>query len=242
MATKCENCPLRQRDIFEDMSADEVRFMQRFKVGELIVDAGTPILMEGSNSPQLYTALHGMGLRYKLLRNGKRQVVSMIFPGDFIGLQAGVMGEMGHSVEATTKMTLCVFDRSEMWTFFRERPERAFSLTWLAAVEEHFMGEALSTVGQRTAIQAVAWGLARVFIRGSALGLVNSNVMKFPFKQQDLADALGLSLVHTNKTLAALRSKQLAHWSDGTLRVPDLNALADVALMDELEASPRPIM
>lgn len=242
MATKCENCPLRRRDIFQDMSQDDLRFMQRFKVGELVVDDGTQILMEGSNSPQLFTALHGMGLRYKLLPNGKRQVVSLIFPGDFIGLQAGIMGEMGHSVEATTKMTLCVFDRSEMWSFFKERPERAFAMTWLAAVEEHFMGDALSTVGQRTAMQAVSWALARVFIRGRALGLENNGAMRFPFKQQDLADALGLSLVHTNKTLAAIKSRQLAHWSDGILRISDLGALAEIAMLDDLEPQKRPIM
>ena len=242
MPTKCANCSLRRRDLFQSLTADEVRFMQRFKVGELVVDAGTPILMEGSNSPQLYTALHGMGLRYKLLANGKRQVLNMIFPGDFIGMQAGIMGQMGHSVEATTKMTLCVFDRSEMWTFFKESPQRAFSLTWLAAVEEHFMGDALSTVGQRSALQGLAWVLARVYIRAQALGMVDGATMKFPFKQQDVADLLGLSLVHTNKTLAQLKAKQLAHWSDGTLRVPDLQALADVALLDDTDPTKRPIM
>jgi len=242
LATKCENCALRRRDVFESMSADDVKFMQRFKVGELIVDAGTPILMEGSNSPQLYTALHGMGLRYKILKDGKRQVVNMIFPGDFIGLQAGVMGEMGHSVEATTKMTLCVFDRSEFWSFFKDRPERAFSLTWLAAVEEHFLGEALATIGQRTALQAVSWALTRVYIRADALGMVTEGAMKFPFIQQDIADALGLSLVHTNKTLSLLRKQQLAHWTDGILRVPDLPALAEVAMIDNLKAHKRPIM
>lgn len=242
MATKCENCALRRRDVFESMSADDIKFMQRFKVGELIVDAGTPILMEGSNSPQLYTALHGMGLRYKILKDGKRQVVNMIFPGDFIGLQAGVMGEMGHSVEATTKMTLCVFDRSEFWSFFKDRPERAFSLTWLAAVEEHFLGEALAAIGQRTALQAVSWALTRMYIRADSLGLVVNGAMKFPFIQQDIADALGLSLVHTNKTLSRLRKQQLAHWTDGTLRVPDLDALAKVAMIDDLEAHKRPIM
>ncbi|WP_415404427.1 Crp/Fnr family transcriptional regulator [Tateyamaria sp. SN3-11] len=242
MATKCENCPLRRHDAFADMTPDDIRFMQRFKVGELVVEAGTPILMEGSNSPQLFTVLHGMGLRYKVLPNGRRQVVSLIFPGDFVGLQAGIMGEMGHSVEATTNMTLCVFDRSEIWTLFKERPEQAFDLTWLAAVEEHFLGETLSTLGQRTAMQSLAWALARVFIRGQSLDLVRNGAMPFPYKQQDIADALGLSLVHTNKTLAALKQKQLVHWSEQTLRVTDLDALAEHAMMDDLTPAKRPLL
>lgn len=166
----------------------------------------------------------------------------MIFPCDFIGLQAGIMGEMGHSVEATTKMTLCVFDRTEFWSFFKERPDRAFSLTWLAAVEEHFMGDALASVGQRTALEAIAWALTRIFIRADSLGMVNNGSMKMPYIQQDLADALGLSLVHTNKTLSTLRARQLANWSDGTLRISNLDSLAEVAMIDDLTAAKRPIM
>ncbi len=216
--------------------------MQRFKVGELIVDAGAPILMEKSNSPQLFTALHGMGLRYKFLENGKRQVVNMIFPGDFIGLQAGIMGEMGHSVEATTKMTLCVFDRSAIWNFFKDNPERAFSITWLAAVEEHFLGDALATVGQRDALQSVSWALLKLFLRGKALGMVHNSQMPLPYRQQDLADALGLSLVHTNKTLAALKGRQLAHWSDGVLSIPDIEALAEIAMLDDISTDKRPLL
>jgi len=242
LATKCINCPLRKREIFVDMSSEEVTAMQRFKVGELQVDAGTPILMEGSNSPQLFTALHGMGLRYKYLENGRRQGVNLILPGDFIGLQAGVMGEMGHSVEATTKMTLCVFDRSAIWSFFKDHPERAFSVTWLAAVEEHFLGGALTTLGQRTALQSLAWALAKVFLKGRALGLVNNGQMPFPYRQQDLADALGLSLVHTNKPLAVLKGRQLAQWSDGILSITDIDALADLALLDDREVEQRPII
>jgi len=242
MAQKCENCPLRQKPLFQDLSADEVRFMQKFKVGELVVDPGAPILMEGSNSPQLFTVLRGMGIRYNTLLNGRRQVLSFVFPGDFIGMQAGIMGEMGHSVEATTQMTLCVFDRSGIWNLFKSHPERAFDLTWLAASEEHFLGEALSSVGQRSAIQAIAWALVRVFLRGRALGLVRNGVMPLPFRQQDLADALGLSLVHTNKTLAVLRDRQLTSWSDGELQINNLDALAEIAETDTEKLQARPIL
>lgn len=242
MATTCALCPLRKSDLFTELSRDDVRFMQQFKVGEMTIDPGTTLLMEGSNSPQLFTALRGMGLRYKTLADGRRQVLNFVFPGDFIGLQAGVMGEMGHSVEATSAMTLCVFDRSGFWAFFRSHPERAFDLTWLAAVEEHFMGEALTTMGQRTAVGSLAWALLRVMQRGQSIGIAKDGVMPLPYRQQDLADALGLSLVHTNKTLARLRSYQLANWNDGMLTVPDMANLASVAGM-ELDGLPkRPLM
>lgn len=242
MATHCQNCPLRRKSLFAQMSADDIAAMQRFKVGELIVDAGTPILMEGSNSPQLFTALHGMGLRYRHLENGERQVISFIFPGDFLGLQAGVMGEMGHSVEATTKMTLCVFDRRELWSYIRADPERGFELAWLAAVEEHFMGESLTTVGQRTAIQAIAWAFVRIYLRLLASGGEADGSIKFPFRQRDLADALGLSLVHTNKIIGLLKARQFIGWEGDIVQIHDLAGLAKLGLTTLDPPKIRPIM
>lgn len=217
--------------------------MQRFKVGELKIDAGTQLLMEGHNSPQLFTALSGMGLRYKTLEDGDRQVVNFIFPGDFIGMQAGILGEMKHSVEATTDMTLCVFDRKEIWQIYRTEPERAFSLTWLAAIEEHFLGEALTTVGQRTAQERIAWALLRIYRRLSALDLRTGKSVPLPYRQRDIADAVGLSLVHTNKTLARLREQQLASWVDSQLIISDQRRLAKVAGMDpEADIAKRPLI
>lgn len=216
--------------------------MQRFKSGELTVEPGTAILMEGSNAPQLFTCLSGMGLRDKVLPNGERQVINFVFPGDFIGLQAGIMGEMGHSVEARTHMRLCVFNRSEFWQFFRAHPSRAFDITWLAAMEENFLGESLATVGQRSAIQAISWALIKIFERGTALGMVTNNHMELPYTQRDLADALGLSLVHTNKTLGKLKDRQLASWADRVLQINDLAALCDIAMVKADGVRKRPFM
>lgn len=238
MTTDCANCPLRRHDLFATFSDQHLKAIQKFKVGEITVDPGTPLLLEGSNSPQLFTALRGMGLRYKTLPNGRRQVLNFVFPGDFLGLQAGLMNEMGHSIEATSHMTLCVFNRSELWSFFRNHPERAYDITWLAAVEEHFLGETLATIGQRSALEAISWALVRIFQRGKALGLVRDNTMALPFRQQDMADALGLSLVHTNKTLGRLRDLQMANWSDGQLTVYDLDLLMEKG---EMEAGPLPV-
>lgn len=242
MATRCESCPLRRLPLFKAFSESELRFMQRFKAGELTVDPGTPLLMEGSNAPQLYTALRGMGLRYKTLANGRRQVVNFVFPGDFIGLQAGVMGEMRHSVEATTKMALCVFDRSDFWNFVKGNSSRAFDLIWLAAVEETFLGDALATVGQRTAVERIAWALTRITLRARALGMGDAYSVPLPYRQQDLADALGLSLVHTNKTIARLRERQVITWANGRLAVTDLGALAAIAQMELEPVERRPLI
>lgn len=242
MPIPCDKCPLRRCDYFLPMADDELAFMRRFKAGELAVDTGTTVLMEGSNSPQLFTVLSGMGTRYKTLEDGSRQVINFLFPGDFIGLQAGIMGEMKHSVEASTPMVLCVFNRTDLWTMFKSHPGRAYDLTWIAAVEEHFLGETLAAVGQRSAGQRIAWALLRIHHRLRAVGLENADAVPLAFRQQDLADALGLSLVHTNKTLMQLRKLRLAEWIDGRLTIRDRAKLALYAGSAPEPLEKRPLM
>lgn len=216
--------------------------MEKFKAGELKVDRGMKLLMEGSNAPQLYTVLSGQGLRYKTLPNGQRQVLNFVFPGDFLGLQAGVMGEMRHSVEAATDMELCVFDRKDLFQVFRHHPDRAFDIVWLSATEEHFLGEALATVGQLPALPRMAWAILRLHDRSDALGLGGGDHFPMPYRQQDLADALGLSLVHTNKTLARLRERQVASWKEGTFFIHDRRELEDLAGIESTAGDePRPL-
>lgn len=242
MVTDCGNCPLRKLKTFATLDDDTLAFMRRFKSGELQVDPGTPILMEGSSSPQLFTTLRGMGLRYKLLPNGRRQVVNFVLPGDFIGLQAVVMSEMQHSVEATTPMTLCVFDRSELWSLFKQQPELSYDLTWLAALEEHFMGEALTSVGQMSARERMCWGLLRFYRRCESLGIARNGACPLPFRQQDLADALGLSLVHTNKTLMSLRDSQILSWRDGELHILDEQIAMEIGMFEHDVETLRPLI
>lgn len=240
--TACDTCPLRVMPLFVPFTAEELAFMRRFKTGEQVVDRNTPILHEGQRSGTLYTVLSGIGTRSVFLEDGRRQVINFVFPGDFIGLQSSLMGEMKHTVTSSTPMVLCTFDRARLWDMFRDHAARAYDLTWIAAVEEHFLGETIATLGQRTATERMGWAFMRIWRRLSAVGLLRDGSVPLPFRQQDLADALGLSLVHTNKTVARLRQRKLAIWQSGRLSIPDMKALAAVAGISDERAEIRPIL
>jgi CRP/FNR family transcriptional regulator len=233
VAVDCKNCPLREKPLFVPMTAEEQDFMRRFKTEERKVEPGTRLLEEGEESTELYTVLDGMGLRFKTLEDGERQVLAFVMPGDFLGLQAAVMQQMEHSVEARTEMTLCVFRREALWQLFEQHPERGFDLAWLAAVEEHFLGDSLAAVGQMPARERIARALWQVQARGAALGLMEGGSMPLPFIQLDLADALGLSLVHTNRILGQFRKHQIVSWREGRLQVHDAAALRRAARLPE---------
>ena len=238
----CADCPLRERHMFLPFTPEELAFMRRFKTGEEAVAPGTIVLAQGEKSNLIYTVLEGFATRSLLLEDGRRQVLNFVFPGDFIGLQAGIMGEMRHSIQASTAMRLCVFRRDGLWDLFRDRPDRAYDLTWIAAVEEHFLGETIATLGQRDATEKVAWALARIWQRMSALGLSTNEGVTLPFRQHELADALGLSTVHTSRTVSALRSIGLIEWRGSRLQIIEPAKLFAFAGLPLEREERRPLM
>lgn len=242
LRVRCTACPLRALPCFAPFTEEEAAFMATFKAGELDVDKGSAIVMEGFGSPHLFTVLEGMGTRSKTLPDGRRQVIGFVFPGDLIGLQAAVLEEMQHTVQASTKMLLCVFRRADFYRLFRETPERGYDVSWLAAREEFFLGDSLLTVGRRDAIAKVAFGLWTLHRRACDVGLATESAMDMPFTQRDLADALGLSLVHTNKTLRALSERQVVDWSDRMIRIHDMAALKEIAQIEDAPPRLRPLI
>lgn len=227
-------------EIFTPFSIHELEFMRDFWVGEDSFERGDVIFSEGEPLDFFYTARLGQGARYRHLPNGDRQLVNFIFPGDTIGLQGVLSEETAATAIAASTMVLCKFKKSRLPELFRESPQRAYSLVWIAAVEEHFLGETITTLGQRDAMERMAWALARIFMRLKAVDPDTDDTVAFPFRQRDLADALGLSLVHTNKTLARLR--HLAQWENGRLCVSDLDRLSEIAMIDYDSLPQRPLL
>jgi CRP/FNR family transcriptional regulator, anaerobic regulatory protein len=226
--TPCTKCPLRKIEIFRKFSEKELAFVNSFKSGELVLEAGSTIFSESTNSPHLYTVLSGWAFKYKTLEDGRRQVLNFALPGDFIGLQASIFDTIGHSIEALTDVVLCVFPREKLWTLYEKHAGLAFDVTWLAAREESILGDYLVTVGQRRAGERVAFVLLHLFQRARQLGLVRGNTLALPLTQEHLADTIGFSLVHTNKTLKRLRKIGAFKWTGTTFELVDEEKLADL--------------
>ena len=91
---------------FRAFTPEELKFVSGFKRGELVAETGATILNEGAHSAQLFTVLSGWAFRFKTLEDGRRQILNYVLPGDLIGLQGTVIGEMEHSVEALSPVVL----------------------------------------------------------------------------------------------------------------------------------------
>jgi CRP-like cAMP-binding protein len=242
MRVSCFECALRACGLFKPVSQNELAVINDIKRAHLALPAGSRIVHPGQGNAELHTLYAGWAFRFKDLPDGRRQILNFLLPGDLLGLQAAMFDAAQHGIEALTDVELCLLPRHKIWNLFGEMPELAFDVTWLGAREESHVDENLLSTGRRSAAGRIAALILHLYKRADALALVAGNTLSFPLNQQHIADALGLSLVHTNKTLARLRRMGMFTLANGSLTLTDPHVLANVAQYFEQELPQRPLI
>jgi CRP/FNR family transcriptional regulator len=223
-------------------TAEEIAFIEGMRLGQVRAAAGATIVEEGADSAPIFSLFSGWAFRYKTLSDGRRQILNFLLPGDVIGFQAHMLGESAHGVEALTEVRLCRHARPKIWTLYRNHPELAFDATWLMAKEESLVDEILTSVGQRSASSRIAMLLVYLFKRARSLDPLSGESVRIPLTQQHIADGLGLSLVHTNKTLRRLQKQGLFRFDQQGLELFDLTSLQRLADYYGAPLAKRPLL
>jgi CRP-like cAMP-binding protein len=241
---RCSQCPLRPLPLFISNSATELELVQSLKRRQQALTAGETLILEGQSDAPLYTLLSGWAFRFKTLSDGRRQILNFLLAGDFIGVQQKMGDSSAHGVVTLTDAVFCVFQRDALWELHRQSPSMGFNITWLTAHEESLVDDALLSVGRRSAEERIATLLILLFKRAAALQADGgASGVPFPLTQQHVADGLGLSLVHTNKTLRKLERRGLHQVLDGRLYMRDVKALVRLAdLYGDGRPPPRPLV
>ena len=238
----CALCPLAACRGLRPLDPGQVAYMERFKQGELSIDRGTQVLVQGQRSAHVFTVLEGVLIRFKLLEDGRRQIINFMFPGDLVGLQAAMGEPLAHGVEALTGARLCVFARDRFPELVKNHPELGYDVIWLAAKEEAALEEHLVALGQRTARERIAYLAVFLVQRAIETGLAQNNAVALSVTQTQIADMLGLSLVHTNRTMQALRQSNLIMWNLNEIQIADMDAAREFARFDHPQNFRRPYL
>lgn len=238
----CKACQLRRKPAFEQKPEEEIAFIETLKSDHLEVKAGAEFIHPEQSDSEVFTLFSGWAFRYKDLSDGRRQILNFVLPGDLIGLQASMFGKSLYGAVALTDIELCVIPRRKLVKLFERMPEVAYDVTWLGARSEAAVDENLLTAGRRGAGERIAALVSSLYKRAETLGIVQNGSLELPLTQQHIADALGLSLVHTNKTLSRLKTLGLFTIQDGRLVVKNLRSVDRFAQQFEEDPAPRPII
>ncbi len=176
--------------------------------------------------------LEGFACRYKTLESGQRQIMAFHVPSDLCDLTGVLLRTLDHSICTLTpaKVALIPYATILDWAGTHRG---LCQLLWRATlVDAAVSREWIVNVGRRTAYQRTAHLLCELMSRMRSAGLAQGLACDMPITQVELADALGLTPVHVNRTLQWLRSESLIELSAKTLTVRNWRELKRAAGFD----------
>ena len=208
-------------------SDDEVA-IRRLTCSIRTFEPGADLVREGDQPLKCGLVLEGFAFRHKAERNGSRQIVALIVPGDFSDIQQFALRTADHGVQALTQIRLAEIPSAELEEMAVHRPNVARALWIETLVEASITREALLNNGRRNAASRIAHFLCELEVRLAATGRSDRGY-HLPMTQEQLADATGLTAVHVNRTLKALGEQGLIERQARTIKIIDWNRLQQFA-------------
>lgn len=187
------------------------------------------LVLDGYEFCKLCFVKDGFAARYKLLRNGKRQIVNFVLPGDIVGLPGSFLDRAANSVIATSDMTLQICSLESFAALCYRRPKFGLVLSWLAVQEVASYAEHIVDVGRRTPVERLAHLLLEIHARLASVGRAAKSAFTLPFTQEMMSDALGLSVPHLNRMLTQLRTDGMIALNERRVEFLDPKALQMLA-------------
>lgn len=191
---------------------------------------------------QSHLLLEGWAFRYIALGDGRRQIVAIHVPGDFVDLHSFPLQIMDHSVATFTRCRVALAPHSRLREVTQTYPHLS-RLFWLSTLIDAAIHRQWLAGGQRSALGRAAHLICELYVRLETVGLAGDLSFAMPMSQIEFADALSISSVHTNRVLQELRTEGAASWQHRELRILDWQRLAGLAEFDptylNLFTSPR---
>jgi CRP-like cAMP-binding protein len=220
---------LGQHDALSDaekaLLAGAMTFERHFAIGQDIVASG-------SRPAYSTLILDGLAARYKVLENGGRQFTSLQVPGDFVDLHAFLLKTMDHGIVALSPCHVMFTDHSQLRAITEQAPHLT-RLLWLdTLVDGAIHREWIVAMGRRSKTSHLAHLVCELFVRLQVVQRTNGMSFHLPLSQAELADVLGLSVVHMNRVIGALRKVGVVSWANHTVTILDWHRLQEIAEFD----------
>ncbi len=220
---------IRKLNTFAMLSADEKAGLAEAQSKPFEVRRGKELFHEGQSGQMLFIVQRGWASSYKDLPNGRRQIIQFAIPGDCVGLRNILLRASDHTFSAFTEATFSTIGAARLMQLFDDFPGIRAALLWSAARDEAMAVERLAGVGRRTAAGRIAHFFVELADRLLLVGLATEGEFKCPLNQYVLADALGLSAIHVNRVLRALRERGFLSFRAGTVIISNRKCLGEVA-------------
>lgn len=213
---------------FAPLPDDDAAKVERLCADVRSYRARQDLIKEGDRPEVVFLLIEGWACRYKILPDGRRQIMAYLVPGDLCDVHAFILKHMDHSMGLLSDAKVAVIPRQKLLDLLEESPALTRALWWSTLTDEAVLREWLVNMGQRDAYDRIAHLLAELWLRLRMVGMTAGGAFELPVTQADLGDTLGLTSVHVNRMLQRLRLEGLIDLSRGRLHIPDVPKLMAV--------------
>lgn len=184
------------------------------------------LVRDGQQVSDCALLLSGFAYRQKLLRSGARQIISFHIPTEFVDLQNGLLAVADHSVQCLSGCEVAVIPRRALIGLTNSSPAIRVAMWTDTLIDAAIFREWVVNVGRRDSRARIAHLLCEIAVRLEQIGAgAEDGAFEFPVTQEQLADATGMTPVHTNRTLQNLRKEGLIQLNTKSLKVLDWDGL-----------------
>ncbi len=196
------------------LSDEDERCLQEMTRDVRSVPADVDLKSHGEKPGTVHIMMEGLACRYKVLPDGRRQIMAFMVPGDPCDLKVALLKQMDHGICTLAPSFVAHVPHATIEQIAERRPSIARAFWCSTLLDGAILREWLVNIGRRDAFERVAHLLWELFLRHAIVGRVEGTTFALPLTQSELADALGLSNVHINRTMQRLRAEELIE-SDG---------------------------
>jgi CRP-like cAMP-binding protein len=211
------------------LTPTEMAVLVEFQASPRRVARGRELVLEGRKYDGLMVLLDGVALRYRVLQDGRRQVLNIILPGDFIGFPGCFFESALYSIAALGDCSVSPVPFNRLLGLLATQPRLGAAIFWTLSCETAMYAEHLIGVGRRSALERVGHFLLEMQTRLQAIGLADDEGYRLPLTQELLADTLGLSVQYVNQTLRQLREENLVTVERHQVTIHNQEALTTLA-------------
>jgi CRP-like cAMP-binding protein len=176
--------------------------------------------------------LEGLLCRYKDLSDGQRQITELHVPGDFADLHSFTLKRLDHNIMTITPCRVAIVPHEKLEDITERFPHLTRLYWFTTNMDAAIHREWEVSLGRRTAVSRIAALFCEMKLRLEMVGLTEGPSYEFDITQTDLAECVGLTPIHVNRTLKDLRERGLVQFKSGRVTIGDWNGLATVAEFD----------
>lgn len=228
------SCMVQKFKHYIELTEEEEKLIISLEERQETFKAGEVIRKIGDVSDELYILKDGWAFTSNQIDQNIRSIFNVKIHGDVIGISELSFGKYLYDFVALTDVTVCPFPKQNLNEIFTESERVSRAFYTILSREQAMLYERIISLGRRTALEKVAHFIIEISVRLSTLEVDVTKSFEFPIRQDHIADILGLSSIHVNRSMNELKRHSYIKYDRNFLTILDREKLLSLANFNEL--------